>query len=223
MAEIQTARRRAPAMSGDDRRAAIIEATLPLLAEHGTKVTTSQIAQAAGIAEGTVFRVFQDKQALIDQCLQQALDPTEGLAAIKSISRDLTLEVRLRVVAANLTDRMSRIGAVMHALSATGYRMERVHDQKRHADREQWFTDTTDALIELIGPDAEALRLPPERAAQIFLGVVFSSQLAGRMRGCGSPVDQDTAEAAHAMNELIDVFLRGVLNDDDTSRHGETR
>lgn len=218
MSETQTARRRAPAMSSDDRRAAIIEATLPLLAEHGTKVTTSQIAQAAGIAEGTVFRVFRDKQELIDQCLQRALDPTEGLAAIRGISHELTLTVRLRVVAANMAHRMSQIGALMHALSATGYRMEQVHDHKRHGDREQWIRDTTAALVELIGPDAEVLRLPPERVAQIFLGVVFSSQFAGPMRGCGAAPDPDTADETHAMNELIDVFLHGVLRE---SSHGE--
>ena len=50
-------------MSVEDRRAAIVEAALPLLIEHGANVTTSQIAAAAGIAEGTVFRAFGDKNA----------------------------------------------------------------------------------------------------------------------------------------------------------------
>ena len=43
----------------------IIEAMLPLLLEHGEMVTTRQIAEAAGIAEGTIFRVFADKDELI--------------------------------------------------------------------------------------------------------------------------------------------------------------
>ena len=43
----------------------IVEATLPLLLEHGEMVTTRQIAEAAGIAEGTIFRVFADKDELI--------------------------------------------------------------------------------------------------------------------------------------------------------------
>ncbi|MGH3646624.1 MAG: TetR/AcrR family transcriptional regulator [Micromonosporaceae bacterium] len=218
MTATQTARRRAPAMSGEERRAAIIEATLPLLAEYGMKVTTSQIAQAAGIAEGTVFRAFGDKQELIDQCLQQAFNPTDGLAAIRAVPHHEPLEVRLRVIAANMADRMRKIGALMHALSATGYRMEQMHEQKRLGDRDQWITDTTAALVEVIGPDAATLRLPPERVAQLFLGVVFSTQFAGRMHGCGVP-DHDTADEAYAMNELVDVFLHGVVTD--TSRHGE--
>ncbi|MQA26383.1 MAG: TetR family transcriptional regulator [Micromonosporaceae bacterium] len=202
-------RRRAPAMSPEERRATIIEAALPLLAEHGTQVTTSQVATAASIAEGTVFRVFRDKQDLIDQCVRQALRPEEGLAAVSAVPRDLPLEVRLRVAAHRIADRVSRIGALMHALSATGYRVERMHDERWHADRQQWIQDTTEALAELIGPEADRLRLPAERVAQVFLGVVFSSQFAGQMRGC-----QDNADDAHAMNELIDVFLRGVLTEE---------
>ena len=58
-------RARASAMPPDERRAAIVSATVPLLLEHGSAVSTRQIAEAAGIAEGTIFRVFPDKQAVI--------------------------------------------------------------------------------------------------------------------------------------------------------------
>ena len=57
---------RARPMPVDERRAAIARATLPLIAAHGHEVTTRQIADAAGVAEGTLFRVFDDKEAMID-------------------------------------------------------------------------------------------------------------------------------------------------------------
>ncbi|MGH3629597.1 MAG: TetR/AcrR family transcriptional regulator, partial [Sciscionella sp.] len=66
-------RKRAPTMSPQARREAIIEATMPLLTEHGTAITTKQIATAAGIAEGTVFRVFEDKAELILACLHASM------------------------------------------------------------------------------------------------------------------------------------------------------
>ena len=62
-------------MPADERRAMIIEAMLPLLLEHGEMVTTRLIAEAAGIAEGTIFRVFADKDELISAVVEHATDP----------------------------------------------------------------------------------------------------------------------------------------------------
>ena len=40
-------------LAPEDRRTAILAALIPLLVERGGDVTTKEIAQAAGIAEGT--------------------------------------------------------------------------------------------------------------------------------------------------------------------------
>ena len=52
-------------MAPEDRRAALIAATVPLLHEHGLDVSTRKIAEAAGVAEGTIFGVFPDKHSLV--------------------------------------------------------------------------------------------------------------------------------------------------------------
>ncbi len=69
---------RAAPMSPDERRRAIIDAVLPLLIEHGDAVTTRLIAEAAGIAEGTIFRVFADKDALIHAVAAETLNPADA-------------------------------------------------------------------------------------------------------------------------------------------------
>src|SRR3954469_4423303 len=75
-----TAKRgRATAMAPDERRRAIVDVVVPLLLEHGGDVTTRQIAEAAGIAEGTIFRVFPDKDALWTAVVEQTLDPVVEL------------------------------------------------------------------------------------------------------------------------------------------------
>ena len=52
-------------MSPEDRRQAIISATTDLVLEHGPAATTRQIADACGIAEGTLFRVFESKDDIL--------------------------------------------------------------------------------------------------------------------------------------------------------------
>ena len=65
---------RAPAMAPDDRRASIIAATIPLLRDKGRGISTQEIAKAAGIAEGTIFRVFDSKDEIIHACVHEAFD-----------------------------------------------------------------------------------------------------------------------------------------------------
>lgn len=65
-------------MSPDERRQAIIEATRPLLVAGGGQFTIKEVAEAAGIAEGTIFRVFDSKQDIIHAVVADVLD-TESL------------------------------------------------------------------------------------------------------------------------------------------------
>src|SRR5215213_7383969 len=86
---------RAAALPSEERRSTIVAATLPLFLEHGAAITTHEIAHAAGIAEGTIFRVFPDKTALLDAVIEAALDPAPTNAAIEAIEADLPFETRL--------------------------------------------------------------------------------------------------------------------------------
>ncbi|GIH20886.1 TetR/AcrR family transcriptional regulator [Rugosimonospora africana] len=115
-------RRRAPGMSPEQRREAVVRAALPLVAEFGTAVTTAQVARAAGIGEATIFRVFPDKDALLDACVAEALDPTNLLGQLRSIPLDQSLATRLVDAADALRAHLDRMGAVLGVLSATGHR-----------------------------------------------------------------------------------------------------
>jgi AcrR family transcriptional regulator len=118
---VQT-QRRASALPPEERRAMIVEAALPLILEFGERVTTRQIADAAGIAEGTIFRAFTDKDDVIQAVVDSALDPAPLDDALAKI--DLTqpfekcLDAAIAVIQRRVVDVwlvMSAVGPRFHA------------------------------------------------------------------------------------------------------------
>src|SRR5262245_37242184 len=112
-------------MRPEQRRDMIVRTALPLVAEHGTAVTTAQIARAAGIGEATIFRVFADKEALLDACVVEALRTEHVVDEIRAIPLDRPVAARLAEAAAALDGYLARMGAVLGALHATGRRGHR--------------------------------------------------------------------------------------------------
>ena len=62
-------------------RQRILDAALPLIAEHGLGVSYDQLAEAADVAVGTVYRRFPDKESLIEALF------TEQVHGITAIAR----------------------------------------------------------------------------------------------------------------------------------------
>jgi AcrR family transcriptional regulator len=121
-------------MSPEQRREMVVRAALPLVAEYGSKVTTAQIARAAGIGEATIFRVFPDKEALLDACIAETLDATHVLRELGSISLDQPVAARLAEAGAAMRAHLDRMGAVVGALHASGHHRHRLHTGRRSPD-----------------------------------------------------------------------------------------
>ena len=104
-------------MAPDERRRAIIDAVVPLLTQHGADVTTKQIAEAAGIAEGTIFRVFPDKRALLWATAEETINPPGGREHMAATLAGIP-DLRGKIVATveQMVARIEQVLVVMMAL-----------------------------------------------------------------------------------------------------------
>ncbi len=148
-------------MSPLARRQAIISATTDLVLEHGPAATTRQIADACGIAEGTLFRVFESKDEILAAVVEQLLDPRFVIDEIDATppSDDAADTVRALVTVAEAST--TRIRSVMMALHTAQNDTDRRRPHGPH-DKTKFFEDQ----VAIGTAMARVLSPPRERAAR---------------------------------------------------------
>jgi AcrR family transcriptional regulator len=196
MSDPSRPRRRAPALPPEERRAAIVEAALPLLAQHGEPITTARIAQAAGIAEGTIFGVFPSKAALIDACLARLFDTAELQSQARRAQGLEALDERLEAIVVALHQHLARILPVTLALGMVGPPTGVSRPQESHLDR---LTKIAAGHLQA-EVDQASVRGSPKALARILVGLVFG--MAFQEAHLGTPIP--------APRVLVGTYLDGV-------------
>ncbi len=167
-------------MAVEDRRDTIVEAAIPLLLAHGRDVTTRQIAEAAGIAEGTVFRAFGDKESIIDAAVQKFLDPEPTRRMLRGIDPEQPLRDKVHDVLFHTRARMTGIMGIMGAIGP--------RPQPPRPDS----NDFTELLTAVLGPDLEHLRVSAADAAHFIRLIAFASSIRPMNEGHEFTLDQLT-------------------------------
>ncbi|MBB3329163.1 TetR/AcrR family transcriptional regulator [Microlunatus antarcticus] len=195
---------RATPMPLEDRRSALILATEPLLERYGRDVSTRQIAEAAGVAEGTIFRAFATKDELIDAVVEEVFDEHSTRDAILAVDPALPLHQRLVAAVTILQDRTRRVFALFHALRlrpgwAGAGPDDRPAHEALHARRHHEQKQVELALLDLIGSDAASLRVPALDAVTVLRANVFALT---------HPLLGD--ERLSRPDRIVDLVLHGV-------------
>jgi AcrR family transcriptional regulator len=193
-------------MSPDERRKAIVQAMLPLLVERGDEVTTRQIAEAAGIAEGTIFRVFPDKKALMLAAAEEAINPADGAAAWEQAMAEIgPLRDKVVVAAQRVLDRMRLTMTVMFAVRRHLGSHEELHrHDKKHFGPPQFVIDAQAELHRRLTGIFEAhrdeLAVDPEVAAVALRSLIF-----------GASRPELGMTPALTAEQIADLLLSGVM------------
>ena len=177
-------------MPPDERRLMIIHATIPLLLEHGEMVTTRQIADAAGIAEGTIFRAFADKDELLGAVIEAALSPEPLERALQAIDPSLPLT---EVVTKAVEVAQRRVVDVWRLASSIGTRF---HDRVKRPMGE------SPALTRLLESHRADLSVSPRAAARTLRALTFALSHPMMVERPTSP------------REITRLFLHGVVKVD---------
>jgi AcrR family transcriptional regulator len=219
---VTTTIRRATPLSPDDRRAAILDSVAPLVRERGLDVTTRELASAAGVAEGTLFRVFPDKPSLVaaaaHEGLRKAMAASASAAELYDIDASLPLEDRLVRVIELGQRRMGDVVQWMTVLrrfrdvsgEMTGddeQRMrERRQDLQKYGDRQR--AATAEVIRRVLAPDADRLRVAPDIAVMLIESAVIGSHMRAGFELSQVPAEQVADVLVHGLVRLNDPTPR---------------
>jgi TetR/AcrR family transcriptional regulator, mexCD-oprJ operon repressor len=175
---------------------AILEAAARVLVAHGEQANMTDVAAAAGVARATVYRYFPNRQALIDELAELAVQSAgERLASARineiPVPEAITRAVRALVEVGDLLIVLAReqlrpdaeqfdrsIGGPLRDLVERGQSAGAIRDDIPSA----WLTDS------LVGIVVSVLSSPPSRGREDTVAAIASLFVEGARRP-GATID----------------------------------
>ncbi len=193
----------------EDTRTKILQAALRLFAKRGYDgTTTKDLAKSAGVAEGTLFRHFTSKKAILIEVattgwvdiLTDLLTELSEMGSYKAVSQVMRRRM-LNIRQNGDLMRVCFVEAQYHPELKESIQTEVINK----------MTDVAEAFFETAMEKGIYRQMNPKIVAKVFLGIFAIS-------GFSEQTIIDPEASPQAMQEMAegisDIFLRGVLSNE---------
>lgn len=200
--------RRSP-QSESETRSRILQAAQRLFARRGFDgTTTHDLAEAAGVAEGTLFRYFENKKAILVEVVTQG-----WVEILTDLLTELSEMGSYKAIAQVMKKRMLNLHQNADMLRVCFMEAQFHPDLRDRIQAEVIgkMTDVAEAFFQTAMDRGIYRPMNPRIVAQVFLGMFT---IAGFSRDTLMP-EQSSPEAMKEMAEgIADIFLNGVLTEE---------
>lgn len=193
----------------EDTRTKILQAALQLFARQGYDgTTTKDLAKVAGVAEGTLFRHFANKKALLIE-----IATTGWVDILTDLLTELSEMGSYKAVSQVMRRRMLNMRKNSDLMRVCFIEAQYHPDLKESIQAEVIgkMTDVAEAFFETAMEKGIYRKMDPKIVAKVFLGIFA-------IAGFSEQTILDPEASPQAMQEMAegisDIFLRGVLNND---------
>jgi AcrR family transcriptional regulator len=195
-----------PPQAEVETRTRILRAAQHLFAKRGFDGTTTRdLAQAAGVAEGTLFRHFENKKAILVEVATQG-----WIEILTDLLTELSEMASYKAIAQVMRKRMMNLHQNADLFKVC-FMEAQFHPDLRdriQSDVIVKMTDVAEAFFETAMDQGIYRRMNPRVVAQVFLGMFT---VAGFSKDTMFAEDASPKVMQEMAEGIADIFLNGVL------------
>ena len=184
----------------------ILQAARRLFARQGYDgTTTRELAQAAGVAEGTIFRHFENKKAILVEVATQG-----WVEILTDLLTELSEMASYKAIGQVMRRRMLNLHQNADLMRVCFMEAQFHPDLREQIQNEVIvkMTDVAEAFFETAMDQGIYRRMNSRTVAQVFLGMFT---VAGFSRDTIMPEDSPPQAMLEMAEGMADIFLNGVL------------
>lgn len=183
----------------------LLDAARAVFVEHGITATTAQVAERAGVSEGTLFNRFKTKDELFQRAMAERFVPHDFLIElVERIGRG-TVRDNLLTAGQKLFDHFRRIMPLMmmHWSNPCDGEMAKFHQRGGPEENRKLVLRYLEGEMDL----GRMRRMEPEIAAWLFVGPLFHAafyEIGAKTRGRKATVPR------HLVVSCVDGLIGGL-------------